>query len=91
MPLAGWTSAHVAKRPDLQEIRKQRVPSVVLIKKVGTRCVMRVQPASLKFHVKGAAASEPAQRAAETRTPAFVLHVEAKFIRYQRLPIGLLP
>lgn len=44
-----------------------RFASVVFIKKDGTRRVMRVQPARLKFHVKGATASEAAQRAVETR------------------------
>jgi len=40
---------------------------VVFTKKDGTKRTMQVQPAKLKFHVKGDKASEQAQRAAETR------------------------
>lgn len=40
---------------------------VTFIKADGTRRVMRVQPAALKFHVKGDGASEPGRKAAETR------------------------
>lgn len=40
---------------------------VTFIKADGTRRVMRVQPAALKFHVKGDAASEAGRQAAETR------------------------
>ena len=40
---------------------------VTFIKADGTRRVMRVQPAALKFHVKGEAASEAGRKAAETR------------------------
>lgn len=39
-----------------------RFATVTFTKKDGSRRVMRVQPAKLKYHVKGAAASEAAQR-----------------------------
>ena len=44
-----------------------RFASVTFTKKDGSRRVMRVQPATLKYHVKGAAASEAAQKAIQTR------------------------
>lgn len=44
-----------------------RYAGVVFIKKNGERRTMNVQPAKLKFHVKGDKASEQAQRAAKTR------------------------
>ena len=44
-----------------------RFASVTFIKKDGSRRVMRVQPATLKYHVKGAAACEAAQKAVQTR------------------------
>lgn len=40
---------------------------VTFIKADGSRRVMRVQPAALKFHTKGDAASEAGRKAAETR------------------------
>ena len=40
---------------------------VTFIKADGSRRVMRVQPAALKFHVKGEAASDAGRKAAETR------------------------
>lgn len=40
---------------------------VTFIKADGSRRVMRVQPAALKFHIKGDAASEAGRKAAETR------------------------
>lgn len=40
---------------------------VTFIKADGSRRVMRVQPAALKFHVKGDTASEAGRKAAETR------------------------
>ncbi|MGK7654819.1 hypothetical protein ACSQ76_21235 [Roseovarius sp. B08] len=46
---------------------KGRFASVTFTKKDGTERVMRVQPATLKFHVRGAAASEAAQKAAQAR------------------------
>ncbi|WP_288938820.1 hypothetical protein [uncultured Roseovarius sp.] len=44
-----------------------RFATVVFTKKDGTRRVMRVQPAKLKYHVKGDAACEAAQKAVKTR------------------------
>lgn len=44
-----------------------RFATVIFTKKDGTRRVMRVQPAKLKYHVKGEAACEAAQRAVQTR------------------------
>lgn len=44
-----------------------RFATVEFTKADGSRRVMKVQPAKLKYHVKGVAASEPAKRAAETR------------------------
>ena len=41
--------------------------AVTFIKKDGSERTMQVQPATLKFHVKGDAASEAAQKAVETR------------------------
>lgn len=40
---------------------------ITFIKADGSRRVMRVQPAALKFHVKGEAASDAGRKAAETR------------------------
>jgi len=44
-----------------------RFASVVFTKKNGSRRVMRVQPAALKYHVVGDAASDAAKKAVETR------------------------
>ena len=44
-----------------------RFASVTFTKKDGSRRMMRVQPATLKYHVKGAAACEAAQKAVQTR------------------------
>ena len=44
-----------------------RFATVTFTKKDGSRRVMRVQPAKLKYHVKGATASEAAQKAVQTR------------------------
>ncbi|WP_088735425.1 hypothetical protein [Thioclava sp. F34-6] len=46
---------------------KGRFASITFTKKDGTRRVMRVQPATLRQHLKGADASEAGRRAAETR------------------------
>ncbi|MEM6890770.1 MAG: hypothetical protein AAF636_21945 [Pseudomonadota bacterium] len=56
-----------AEKRALIESAKGRFVSVVFTKKDGSLREMRVQPAKLKFHVKGKAASEAAQRAVETR------------------------
>lgn len=60
--------------------------SVTFIKKDGTRRVMTIQPAKLKFEVKGESGSEPHRRAAETRAATHpnlfpVWSVDAKAIR----------
>lgn len=57
-----------AQRRSLIASAKGRFASVTFIKKDGTERVMRVQPAKLRRHVKGRGASQPAQRAAETRS-----------------------
>ena len=44
-----------------------RFATVTFIKKDGSERVMRVQPAALKYHVVGEAASEAAKKAIETR------------------------
>lgn len=60
--------------------------SVTFIKKEGTRRVMTIQPAKLKFEVKGESGSEPHRRAAATRAEKHpnlfpVWSVDAKGIR----------
>ena len=57
----------MAKKRDLIASAKGRFASVVFIKKDGTRRQMRIQPATLKKHIKGAKASASAQKAAQTR------------------------
>ncbi|MEL7258416.1 MAG: hypothetical protein AAFN80_11335 [Pseudomonadota bacterium] len=49
--------ADLAKKRDLIASAKGRFATVVFIKKDGTRRQMRIQPATLKKHVKGAEAS----------------------------------
>ncbi|WP_407491865.1 hypothetical protein [Pseudooceanicola sp. MF1-13] len=44
-----------------------RICAVTFIKKDGSERVMKVQPAALKFHVKGDEATEAGRKAAETR------------------------
>ncbi len=63
---ASEREAQEAKRAII-ESAKGRFASVTFTKKDGTERVMRVQPATLKCHVKGAAASETAQKAVKTR------------------------
>ena len=46
---------------------KGRFVSVTFTKKDGSERVMRVQPATLKYHLKGDSASESARKAAQTR------------------------
>lgn len=46
---------------------KGRFVSVTFIKKDGSERVMRVQPATLKYHLKGDSASESARKAVQTR------------------------
>lgn len=59
--------ADIAEKRDLIRSAKGRFASVTFIKKDGSVREMRVQPAKLKYHVKGHAASPSAQRAAEKR------------------------
>ncbi|QFT79422.1 hypothetical protein FIU89_02280 [Roseovarius sp. THAF27] len=58
--------AQEAKRALIDSARG-RFASVTFTKKDGTERVMRVQPATLKYHVKGSAASEAAQKAVQAR------------------------
>ena len=60
-------AAELAEKRRLIESAGGRFASVVFTKKDGARRQMRVQPAKLKYHVKGDAASDPAQRAVGTR------------------------
>ncbi|MEL7319741.1 MAG: hypothetical protein AAFN04_13995 [Pseudomonadota bacterium] len=60
--------------------------SVTFIKRDGKPCRMRVQPATLKQHVEGEAATEAGQKAAETRRKHHprlmpVWDIDAKAIR----------
>ena len=60
--------------------------SITFIKKDGSRRVMTIQPAKLKFEVKGESGSESHRRAAETRATTHpnlfpVWSVDAKGIR----------
>lgn len=59
--------AELEKKRELIASALGRFATVVFTKKDGTRRVMRVQPAKLKYHVKGKAACEAAQRAVQTR------------------------
>ncbi len=56
------------RKRDLIASAKGRFATVIFIKKDGTRRQMRIQPATLKKHIKGAQASAPAQKAAQTRS-----------------------
>ncbi|MDF0604031.1 hypothetical protein P1J78_25335, partial [Psychromarinibacter sp. C21-152] len=46
---------------------KGRICAVTFTKKDGSRRVMKVQPATLKFHVKGNAATDAGRKASVTR------------------------
>ncbi|MGK7652408.1 hypothetical protein ACSQ76_08335 [Roseovarius sp. B08] len=73
--LRGLRTAHkAASEREAQEAKREiidsakgRFASVTFTKKDGTERVMRVQPATLKFHVRGAAASDAAQKAVQAR------------------------
>ncbi|OWY02310.1 hypothetical protein [Thioclava sp. IC9] len=56
-----------AEKRKLIASAKGRFASITFTKKDGTRRVMRVQPATLRQHVKGVDASDAGRRAAETR------------------------
>ena len=60
-------AAELAEKRNLIESAKGQFISVAFTKKDGSERVMRIQPAKLKFHVKGESASEAAKRAVETR------------------------
>lgn len=65
--------AEEAKAADLAHKRaliasaKGRICAVTFTKKDGAQRVMKIQPATLKFHVKGDAATESGKKAAATR------------------------
>ncbi len=59
--------ADIVEKRDLIRSAKGRFATVTFIKKDGSERVMRVQPAKLKFHVKGDNAAPSARKAAETR------------------------
>lgn len=61
------TAAELEEKRQLIASAQGRFATVVFTKKDGTRRVMRVQPAKLKYHVKGDAACEAAQKAVKTR------------------------
>ena len=63
---ASEREAQEAKR-EIIHSAKGRFASVTFVKKDGTERVMRVQPTTLKFHARGAAASEAAQKTVQTR------------------------
>jgi len=60
-------AADMERKRQLIASAKGRFASVTFTKKDGSIRVMRVQPATLRQHVKGPDASEPARRAAQTR------------------------
>ncbi|OOY11661.1 hypothetical protein BMG00_11200 [Thioclava marina] len=60
-------AADYAAKRKLIASAKGRFASITFTKKDGTHRVMRVQPATLRQHVKGADASDAGRRAAETR------------------------
>lgn len=64
---AAQEAADLAEKRELIESAKGRFCSVTFIKADGSERVMKVQPATLKFNVKGDSASEAAQRATATR------------------------
>ena len=57
----------IEEKRELIRSAKGRFATVTFIKKDGSSRVMRVQPAKLKFHVKGGQAAPSAQKAVETR------------------------
>lgn len=59
--------ADIEEKRELIRSAKGRFVGVTFIKKDGSTRVMRVQPATLKFHVKGDAAAPSARQAVETR------------------------
>lgn len=59
--------ADIAEKRDLIQSAKGRFAAVTFTKKDGSTRVMRVQPAKLKYHVKGDAAAPSARKAVQTR------------------------
>lgn len=67
-PLLGWPlPPDLARKRDLIAAAGGRFCGVTFTKKDGSLRRMQVQPAALRPRLKGAAASEPARRAALTR------------------------
>ena len=60
-------AAEYAEKRELIASAKGRFASVTFTKKDGSRRVMRVQPATLRQHVKGDGATEAGRKATETR------------------------
>lgn len=60
-------TADFATKRDLIASAKGRICAVTFIKKDGSERIMKVQPAALKFHVKGDEATEAGRKAAATR------------------------
>lgn len=60
-------TADIEEKRDLIRSAKGRFATVTFIKKDGSTRVMRVQPAKVKFHVKGDSAAPSARKATETR------------------------
>ena len=79
-------AADLAEKRELIESAKGRFCSVTFIKKDGTERTMKVQPAALKFHIKGDEASEAAKKATATRKTRHphlmpVWDIEARAVR----------
>jgi hypothetical protein len=56
---------------DMINAARGRFVSVTFTKKDGSEHVMRIQPATLKKHVKGVDASESAQKASQTHAERY--------------------
>lgn len=65
--VAAQAHADIEEKRDLIKSAKGRFATVTFTKKDGSARVMRVQPAKLKFHVKGDRAVASARKAVETR------------------------
>ena len=65
---AAEAEADLASKRKLIASAKGRFCAVTFTKKDGSQRTMKVQPAKLKFHVKGDAATEPGKKATATRT-----------------------
>ncbi|MEV8467007.1 hypothetical protein AB0T83_09470 [Fluviibacterium sp. DFM31] len=83
-------AADLARKRALIAASRGRFYAVTFTKKDGAHRVMKIQPPTLKFHVKGDAASDAGQRAAATRATRHphllpVWDAEAKAPRYVNL------